>query len=260
MLAFGWRVMFVIAGLAGFAVAVLWLALYRTPERAGLPPGDLPAIRREDDRPAERAGLAQAVWLMRHGTTWGMFIGFFGVVYVSWLYATWLPGYLEAERHLDVAQAGFSTAIPLAAGFVGSLAGGAIAQLLGRRGMDPTRACRIPTIAGLIVAGIFTVAGAYASDTGWALALMAVGLFAANLASSCGWALAAVIAPPNTVATLEAIQNVGGSIGGALAPLISGFIYQITGSFLPAFVAAGLIALVSAAAYWILAHRRIMAD
>ncbi len=46
MLMFGWRVMFLIAGLAGFAIAVLWVLLYRAPEAAGIPPADLAEIRR----------------------------------------------------------------------------------------------------------------------------------------------------------------------------------------------------------------------
>jgi nitrate/nitrite transporter NarK len=86
---------------------------------------------------------------------------------------------------------------------------------------------------------------------------MAIGLFSANVSSSCGWALAAVIAPPNTVATLEAVQNVGGSIGGALAPLVTGVLVQATGSFVPAFAVAGVIAFASAVAYWGLTEKKI---
>ncbi len=88
---------------------------------------------------------------------------------------------------------------------------------------------------------------------------MACGLFAANVSSSCGWALAAVIAPTNTVATLEAIQNVGGSVGGALAPLMTGVLVQVTGSFVPAFVLAGVIAFACAVAYWAMTGAKIFA-
>jgi cyanate permease len=89
------------------------------------------------------------------------------------------------------------------------------------------------------------------------VALISGGLFAINIASSCGWALAAVITPPNTVATLEAIQNVGGSLGGALAPWITGTLVQTLGSFLAAFDLAGLIALISAGFYWVMTRRKI---
>jgi len=90
MLMFGWRRMFIVAGLAGFAVALLWALLYRSPVAADIPQADIDEIRRDDGRPAEHVGLRQVLWLLRFRTSWGMFLGFFGVVYLYWLYATWL--------------------------------------------------------------------------------------------------------------------------------------------------------------------------
>jgi hypothetical protein len=160
---------------------------------------------------------------------------------------------------VSIADAGIWTAVPLASGFIGAVIGGYISHRLAARGWDAAAACRIPIVWGLVCAGVFTVAGAFATDLGLAIALMSLGLFAANVSSSCGWALAAVIAPANTVATLEAIQNVGGSLGGALAPLITGVIVQGTGSFLPALVLAGIISIGSAAIYHLMTRARIVA-
>jgi sugar phosphate permease len=257
MLAFGWRSMFVIAGLAGLAVAIAWVALYRNPAEAGVTPAEIAAIHEDDETAVEHIGWSQIIWLLRFKTTWGMFLGFFGVVYISWLYATWLPGYLETQRHLSIGNAGIISAIPLAAGFIGAVLGGVISDQLGRRGTAPSTACLIPIIWGMIFAAIFTVAGALAGNLWLAILCMSCGLFAANIASSCGWALAAVVAPSNAVATLEAIQNVGGSAGGTLAPLITGIVVQATGSFVPAFMLAGAIACASAIIYGTMAARKI---
>jgi nitrate/nitrite transporter NarK len=68
-----------------------------------------------------------------------------------------------------------------------------------------------------------------------------------------------VVAPSNAVASLEAVQNIGGSLGGALAPLLTGAVVQATGSFIPAFLLAGGIALACAAVYALMARRRITA-
>ncbi len=258
MVAFGWRAMFLLAGAAGFAVAVAWVALYRAPAEAGVPEADIAAVRAGDGAPTDMLGLPQLWWLLKFRTTWGMFLGFFGVVYLSWMYATWLPGYLENQRHLSIAAAGGLSSIPLAAGFLGAIAGGYFSDFLGRR-MDASAACRLPVIIGMIVAGGFTVAGAVAPSTGVAIACMAGGLFAANVASSCGWALAAVVVPNNAVAALEAVQNVGGSLGGSLAPYITGEVVQHGGSFIPAFFLAGAIAVSSAVFYALMAGRRINA-
>ena len=259
MVEFGWRWMFLFAALAGFAVAIFWFVLYRDPIDAGIPPEDIVEIQKGDGENIPHVGWRQVLWLLRLRTSWGMFLGFFGVVYVTWLYATWLPGYLETQRHLSISSAGLWSVVPFAAGFAGAVAGGGIADFLGRHGVDASAACRIPIVYGLIGAGAFTVAGAFADSTGLAIALMACGLFAANVSSSCGWALAAVIAPTNTVATLEAFQNVGGSVGGSLAPYITGAVVQATGSFVPAFVLAGAIAVVCAAIYYWMTRERIRA-
>jgi MFS family permease len=256
MVAFGWRAMFLLAGAAGLMIALAWVAFYRAPAEAGVPEADLAAIHAGDGAPTEMLGVAQLFWLLKFRTSWGMFLGFFGVVYLSWMYATWLPGYLETQRHLSIAAAGGLSAIPLAAGFVGAVAGGYFSEYLGRR-MEASAACRLPVIAGMLVAGALTVAGALAPSTGVALACMAGGLFAANVASSCGWALAAVAAPTNAVAGLEAVQNVGGSLGGALAPFITGAVVQAGGSFIPAFLLAGAIAVSSAIFYAVMARGRI---
>lgn len=256
MLAFGWPAMFIIAGLAGFAVAIAWLALYRSPGDAKITPAELAAISADDSPHIEKIGFRQVLWLLKFPTSWGMFLGFFGVVYVYWLYATWLPGYLETQRHLSIAKAGIVSAIPLAAGFFGAVAGGIISDLLARK-TSPVSACRIPVIFGLLGAAILTIASAYAQSTWLAVTLISGGLFAVNISSSCGWALAAVITPPNTVATLEAIQNVGGSLGGSLAPLVTGAIVQATGSFLPAFELAGVIACASAGFYMVMTKQKI---
>lgn len=257
MVAFGWRVMFLLAGAAGLAIALAWIILYRDPARAGTPPEDLAEIRAEDTPGIEALGFAQVLWLLKFRTTWGMFLGFFGVVYLSWLYATWLPGYLETQRHLSIASAGLWSSVPLAGGFLGAVAGGFFSDFLGQRGVEASAACRIPVIAGLLMAAAFTAAGALAGSTGLALLCMALGLFGANVASSCGWALAAVVAPGNAVATLEAVQNIGGSAGGTLAPFITGAVVQETGSFIPAFMLAAAIAVACAAIYGLMAGRKI---
>ena len=259
MLTFGWRAMFLIAGLAGLVVALAWIRLYRPPYEAGIPQQDIETIHSEDTLHLVHLGLAQLAWLLQFRTTWGMFLGFFGVVYLSWMYATWLPGYLETQLHVSVASAGVWSAVPLAAGFAGAVAGGFIADFLGRSGMEAGLACRLPVILGLLVAASCTVAGALAGSTGAAITWLAAGLFAANVASSCGWALAAVVAPSNAVASLEALQNIGGSLGGTLAPFLTGAVVGATGSFIPAFLLAGAIALACAAVYLLMARRRITA-
>jgi hypothetical protein len=36
-----------------------------------------------------------------------MIFGYFGCIYLTWIYTAWLPGYLEIERHMSVKYTGW---------------------------------------------------------------------------------------------------------------------------------------------------------
>ena len=244
ILAFGWRVAFVVIGLAGLLVAVAWHALYRDPQ-----PGERPDEHR--DAPREAATEPAAGWrtLLRTRTSWGMAIGFFGVIYTTWLYGAWLPDYLHSVLHLSLRQVGVWAAVPQFCGFGGALLGGAVSHVLGRRGVEPVAACTRPLVVDLLLAAVATAALAFCHSATPAVLLASLALFCANLASSCGWALAAVATTSGSVATLEAIQNVGGSLGGALAPMLTGLLVQATGSFTPALLTGAAVSAAAALVY-----------
>ncbi len=249
LVAFGWRSMFVIIGVAGLLVAGLWALLYRDPEQYGIADGERRWIHAEDGA-ADGAAAAQG-WgaLFRDRTSWGMAVGFVGVIYLTWLYGAWLPEYLHRARHLSVAQSGIWTAVPQGCGFLGALLGGLVSRTLARRGMGPVASCRLPLVLAMLATAGCTAGASVVHGTAAAIALVSVALFAGSLASSCGWAMAAVATTPDRVATLEAFQNVGGSVGGAVAPALTGWIVGATGSFTPALLLAAAIAVLTAAIY-----------
>ena len=249
MLGFGWRIMFVAMGLLGLVVAGLWMLSYRDPEAAGTPETDIQAIRAGE---VARTGPARPrVWLalLKTPTTWAMIGGLFGIVYVTWLYVAWLPAYLESARRQSVAATGWLAALPQAFGFLGACLGGFLSDGLAKLKIDPVASRKVPTVAGLVAAAGFAALSPMPKDIHVSLALMSAALFCAYGAGSCSWALGATLAPPDAVATLESIQNVGGSVGGALAPLITGLIVQQTHAFVLAFEVAGAAALLSGISY-----------
>ena len=243
MLAFGWRAAFITVGMLGLGVAVAWHGLYRDPR-----PGELAF---EPEAIAGSPGTIGWRELLRARTSWGMAIGFFGVIYTTWLYGSWLPDYLHSVQHLTLRQVGFWAAIPQLCGFGGALLGGASSQFMARRGVAPIASCTRPLIAGMMLASACTLGLAFSQTATTAVILASFALFCANLASSCGWALAAVATSSRGVATLEAIQNVGGSIGGALAPLLTGIVLQASGSFAPALIFGAAISAGSGLVYWL---------
>jgi len=123
MLAYGWRVMFVLMGIAGLGVALAWGLYYRDPADVDVPRADLEAIQSGEVHSGPQGGAraSLAIWarLFTVPSTWGLIGGLFGIVYITWLNVAWLPDYLESERHVSVGDTGLLAAIPQFAGFIG---------------------------------------------------------------------------------------------------------------------------------------------
>jgi cyanate permease len=104
-----------------------------------------------------------------------------------------------------------------------------------------------------------TVAAAYVESNALAIAFISASLFLVYVTSTCAWALSSVAVPTNCTASIGAVQNFGGYLGGALAPTVTGLIVQSTGSFVPALVVGALIGVVSAASYFFVVDQPITA-
>src|SRR5271166_4527393 len=118
-----------------------------------------------------------------------------------------------------------------------------------RRGFSPVNSRKIPVIIGLLGMVAFTIVAAETESDVLAVAAISAALMFGATASGMSWALSSVAVPANCTASLGAIQNFGGYLGGALAPTVTGFIVQATGSFASALLASAAIGLVSALAY-----------
>jgi sugar phosphate permease len=261
MLSFGWRVMFATMGIAGLIVAAVWYVVYRNPSEVALTVEEN-TYRTQGDPPGQRTRVTFREWkaLFRFRTTWGMVFGYFGCIYLTWIYTAWLPGYLEIERHMSVKYTGWAAAVPFACGVVGGVLGGYIADMLVRRGVEPLRSRRYPAAVALLGTAVCTLAAAYVSSNALAIAFISASLFLVYVTSTCAWALSSVAVPANCTASIGAVQNFGGYLGGALAPTVTGLIVQKTGSFVPALVVGALIGTISAACYLFMVDQPIMAS
>ena len=250
MLAFGWRWMFAIMGIAGLVVALLFFVLHRDPAEVALTPEEQEHLTEGD----VAEGSSTVTWhewsrLFGYRTTWGMIIGFFGVIYVTWVYNTWLPGYLEKARGMTIERTGWVAAIPFLFGVIGSLLGGWFADWLVTQGWSPMASRKYPMTGALLLTAAATLLAAFTPNNAIAVGAISASLFLLYVCSSTAWAMAPIAAPAHCTASIGAMQNFGGYLGGALAPMVTGFIVQGTGSFTPALLTAAVIATLCAIGY-----------
>ena len=260
MLSFGWRWMFAVMGVAGLLVAIAFYTLHRNPADVPLNADERRYLAEGDAGATERKVTWQD-WrrLFSFRTTWGMIFGFFGVIYMIWLYSAWLPSYLEIDRHISIAHTGLVAAVPSLFGVAGSIVGGRFTDWLVKRGVSPMNSRKYPMAASLTATALFTTLAAFTPSTVIAVGAISASLFLLYVAASAAWAMVPVAAPANCTGSLGAMQNFGGYIGGALAPTVTGFTVQATGSFTAAFVVGAAVALITAIGYLLIVGGEIPA-
>jgi MFS family permease len=250
MLQFGWRGMFMLIGVPGLVLSVAWYAFYRDREDIPLsdaeksyfassgPPGDL-----------TRISFSQWLGLFRLRTVWGMMLGFGGINYTVWLYMSWMPNYLEAERHLSVAATGTIAVIPFFCGGVGMFVSGVIADSFIRHGVPPIKSHKAILITGMICSAMSTLLVPYISGATGAACGIGMALFFTYLAGNSGWCLVQAIAPSGVVASVATIQNFGSFVCASFAPVITGWLLDRTHSFQLPLVICSIVSILGAVSY-----------
>ncbi|WP_322903664.1 MFS transporter [Paenibacillus campi] len=259
MLTMSWRGMFIVIGIAGLLLMIIWLKIYRDPtfaeqqliHAADHELANSTSTVNSPTSEAQTSATSTASWssLFKHKSTWFMIIGNFGIMFTIWVYLTWLPSYLEKEQGFTLKQTGWIASIPFIAGIIGVLVGGIISDYFIRKGVHPITSRKVPIVGGAVLAAASVAPIPFIDNTVLSIILLSVGYFASQLPSGVIWTLAADIAPGEQVASLGAIQNFGGFLGAALAPIITGLILDKTGSFNDVFLLGAGLLLLGAISY-----------
>jgi len=269
MVNWGWRGMFIVTGVFGILVAACWFAFYKSKERYL---AELPAEEREHllaaqaqnqtvatVRPSMKAQLAAWAELFRHKSTWGAVLGFMGVIYMLWLHLTWLPGYFEREHGLSLYKTAWVVSLAYVFGALGTIVAGRVCDRLVKNGASVLGSRKRVVVSALFAAAAFTVPLSFGSGFMLSVALLCCALFSVNMASSTAWMIANTVVDSRRVASFGSIQNFGGYLAGSVAPIVTGFSIQQTGSFASAFLISAAVAAVAAMAYVLLLKQPVSA-
>ncbi|ASN16620.1 MFS transporter [Pantoea ananatis] len=257
LLTLGWRGMFVAIGVMGLPLLLAWWKFYRDPNaredallHAGQPSVAVP----------QEKGEVRWRALFRHSTTWFMVIGNFSIMFTIWVYLTWLPGYLEKSQGFSLKATGWIASIPFLAGILGVLVGGMLSDNLVRRGVRAITARKVPIVSGAALAACFVAPIPFVNSTPLAIGLLALGYFFSQMPQGALWTLASDIAPKSQVASLGAIQNFGGFLGAAMAPIVTGIILDTTGKFTNVFLLGAALLMLGALSYGLFVRKPLQAS
>jgi ACS family glucarate transporter-like MFS transporter len=224
-----WRNAFAIFGVLGVIWAVFFFRWFR----------DNPA-----DNPKVNAGelrlLKSALHGGAHGSIpWAKFLAskqvwllcgqYFCLSYSWYFYITWLPTYLKEARHFDSATGGFAVlaGLPLFLGGIGALFSGFISKPLTRLTGSVTMTRRILACTGFLCASGLLVVSTLLANPVAAIVAMAFASFSNDLAMPGAWG-ACMDVGGHYAGTLSGTMNMMGNAGGALAPVVAGYILKNT--------------------------------
>ncbi|MDQ6677768.1 MAG: MFS transporter [Acidobacteriota bacterium] len=225
-----WRNAFAIFGVLGVIWAVFFYRWFRD---------------RPSDNPKVNAGelrlLPTAVHAHKHGAIpWAKFLNskqvwllcgqYFCLSYSWYFYVTWLPTYMREARHFDPASGGSAVlaGLPLFLGGIGSLFSGFVAKPLTRLTGSVGKTRRILACTGFVCASALLVISTLLRDPVTALVAMSFASFSNDLAMPGAWG-ACMDVGGQYAGTLSGTMNMMGNAGGAIAPVIAGYLLKATG-------------------------------
>ena len=241
-LRWGWQAAFIGTGALGFVILAAWLAFYRLPGRH-------PWLSLEELRLIETPETADAeefqprlAWtaLLGSRAAWGFTLAKFMTDPIWWFYIFWLPKYLVDARGFSIAKLAWFGMIPFLAAVPGGVLAGWLSGALIRRGwsVNAARKTAMLVCALAMPAGIVAV---FAGSPWMAIAFISIATAAHQGWSANVFTLASDIFPKKDVASVVGIGGCAGAVGGAIIAPLAGYILQITHSYIPLFVIAGVM-------------------
>jgi len=231
---FGWRMLFISAGVAGLLFALLWWWLYRDPAQSQrINQAEMDYITAGGAVAAPAVPIAfswsNISFLLKQRQVLGASIGQFTSNSTLVFFLTWFPTYLATERHMGWIKVGFFSVMPYIAAAVGVLAGGALSDLLLKRSGSANVARKLPIVAGLLLASTIVTANFVDTDV-LVIAVMSVAFFGQGMCN-LGWTLISDVAPRELIGLTGGLFNLCANLAGVITPLVIGFIVAYTGSF-----------------------------
>ena len=244
----GWRLAFVFSGTLGFLWVVVWLLVYRDPERAnwlGNAERQMILRDRSPGGTSDTHGMSLKE-LLSYQTMWGLFLVQGCVNYTQYLFLTWLPTYLVQSRGLNILHSGLQTGICYFGAMVltiimGRLCDHMLTPEAVRAGKRRYAVVILAFGASVMVLAPFT------NSEFWLLAEITFSLACVQSVFVNTYSLTNdLLHAGKSIGTAVGWIQLGGNIFGLAAPIATGYIVAATGSFTSAFLLAGVLLIIGA--------------
>jgi sugar phosphate permease len=250
-----WRSVFYIGGLIDIIWVALFFFIYRNmPEQhSWVNKAELAHIRGTDasgrinEAKVEKKPKVPWSTLLRNPNMWAIMLAYFTYVYCLWIFLSWLPSYLVDYRHFTLIKVGLLGSLPLWAGVIGDTVGGLATDWLLKKTGRTNFSRRVVAITGMLGCCVFMIPAGLAENAYVALGCLTAAMFFLECIIGPSWAVPMDVGGKYS-GTVSGLMNMAGNIGGALSPLVFGFLVQY-GSWQAPFIVAACL-LVAGACIW----------
>jgi len=216
-LKFNWHAAFFVPGALGLGLAVLWWLIYRDP-----PSGSFSG---------EAAAAPAFRWseLWRTRSLWGILLSRFVSDPVWYFCLFWLPGYLQEQSGLTLAQIGMVGWIPFLAADLGGVGSSLLSDRLVKRGTAPLRARKLTLLGAALVAPVCVLTPHLPHVAATLVIFSIVGAVCLTWLFNLG----VVVAETFPVANVGSVWGIAGMFGAVGAMFFNAWVGEIMQSFGP---------------------------
>ena len=248
----GWRYSFAAFGLLGLVwcvVCALWFRDNPADHRA-VSADELRAIQVGAAPSPQRGESVPWRALLLNRTMLALFCSYFASGFGFQFFVTWLPTYFMREHGLTLQRTGIYASLPLAAGALGCLLGGVIADWIARRTGSIKVGRRSVGFSGFALGAVGYIAAMYAQSAEAAILCLVLASGAHDLTLPVLWATT-TDAGGRFGGTAGGFVNLASSLSGVLAPLSAALLERAFGSFHAIFFVAAAM-YVAGALLWLI--------
>ncbi len=146
------------------------------------------------------------------------------------LFFTWFPRYLQETKGVTPLESGSMAAVPLIAGMLGGIIGGAASDAMLRWSGNPRLSRQGLATVSMSVCAVVSVAAYFTADAYTAVFLVSIAAFCGYIGGVSAYAVA-ISMGGTRVAPVFATMNMAGNIGAGIFPFALGHLVGLTGNW-----------------------------
>ncbi|PIS02099.1 MAG: MFS transporter [Chlamydiae bacterium CG10_big_fil_rev_8_21_14_0_10_42_34] len=235
---YGWRVMFFIISIAGILWAGVWYFFFRdNPEDSRYVNAEerkliaTPSLMKGE----QKKSLVDWRFILTHPALIANNIAYFAFGYMLFFATLWLPGYFLSQHNLDLKSVGWYLTIPWLVGAIFLKVGGVISDYLYKK-TGSGRLSRSHIIwVSQFLAAFFFVCLSFTDTLGLSIIFLSLALGFGLMPQPAFFSVNIDVAKERS-GTAQGITSSCLSLAGVIAPILTGWLIDLTGNYQGAFL------------------------